>query len=117
MIDVIIGYDDRNKIAHAARVRQRGYLQVKFVWSESGFKYEARAHTAIPNSPGAANGNVWVASRKIISDGTFQPYQEFLVGNNWIRGNIWFDLIEKQKAGTITEIDRKILIKGHFKLK
>ena len=26
MIDVMIGYDDRNKIAHAARVRQRGKI-------------------------------------------------------------------------------------------
>jgi hypothetical protein len=32
-------------------------------------------------------------------------------------GNIWFDLIEKQKIGTITEAEKSILKNGHFKIK
>ena len=66
---------------------------------------------------GLGNGNVWVIKKQIISDGTFKPYQEFLSGEDWIQANVWFDLIAKQKAGTISEAEKLILKNGHFKVK
>jgi len=98
-------------------VKPAGYLQVEFRFTENGHKWEVRAHTEIPNSPGVGNGDVWVVKRQIISDGTFQPYQEFLSNDEWIRGNVWFGLIDKQKNGTITEAEKSILKNGHFKVK
>ena len=118
---IFIKYFSPVKLSENARVfpsiKTRGYLQVEFRWSDEGFKYEVRAHTEIPNSPGVGNGKVWVVSRKVISDGTFKPFQEFLTSDQWIRGNTWFDLIDKQKLGTITEAEKSILRNGHFKIK
>lgn len=108
------------EIPNFARVfpnQKNGYLQVEFRYSENGFRWEVRAHTEIPNSPGVGNGQVWVIKREIISDGTFDTYQEFLSDNNWVRGYIWYDLIRKQKAGIITESEKLILKNGHFKAK
>ncbi|MFH7012321.1 hypothetical protein ACHRV5_10640 [Flavobacterium sp. FlaQc-52] len=96
---------------------KNGYLQVEFRYTENGYKWEVRAHTEIPNSPGVGNGQVWVIKREIISDGTFAPYQEFLSGDDWIRGYIWYDLISKQKSGIITDGEKLILKNGHFKAK
>ncbi|WP_158728097.1 MULTISPECIES: hypothetical protein [unclassified Flavobacterium] len=53
--------------------------------------------------PGVGNGQVWVVKREIVRDGTFIPYQEFLSGNEWIRGVDWYGFIGKQKAGIITK--------------
>ena len=56
-------------------------------------------------------------SQETLRSGTFKPYQEFLSGEDWIQANVWFDLITKQKAGTISEAEKLILKNGHFKVK
>jgi hypothetical protein len=52
----------------------KGYYQVEFRFTKDDFKWEIRAHTEIPNSPGVGNGDVWVIKKTKISDGTFSPY-------------------------------------------
>jgi RHS repeat-associated protein len=106
------------KVPYGAKLKfgqkKAGYSQVRYNWSEGVYKYEARWHTAIPNSPGANRGSVWVVKRVIPGNGGIKPTTEFKSGKSWISGTKWFDAIKAQKAGTATEAQTKMLVDGHY---
>ena len=43
------------------------------------------------------------------------PYTEFLVGDEWIPANKWYDAIAARKVGTATAEQIELLEKGHWK--
>ncbi|WP_152640706.1 hypothetical protein [Flavobacterium sp. 316] len=96
-----------------------GYKQVTFKLNDGEFRWEVRAHTEIPNTPGEGNGNVWRISRIKIDDGSvnFKKYSEHLVGNQWIRGHIFYDAIKAQQNNIATPQQILILENSHFKAK
>ena len=95
------------------------YKQVFFKWNDGTFKWEIRAHTEIPNSPGVGNGNVWIVNRKIPGSGGVQPVSEILLDNGtWFTYEPDFKiLMNKQRLGTITPTEQLILKGVHFKAK
>jgi hypothetical protein len=93
------------------------YKQVYFRWNDGVYRWEIRAHTEIPNSPGVGNGNIWRVQREKISDGTFNSYSEHLCGNQWIQGHIYYDAIKAQQNNNATPQQIELLISSHFRAK
>jgi hypothetical protein len=92
-----------------------GYLQARFTWTDAGFKYEARWHTATPGSPKGTPNN-WVVTRTTPGTGTGQmKTQHILTGkNSWTTMQDWQNAILAYQNGTATPDQKQILKEGHW---
>ena len=103
------------------------YLQVYFKWKDTSYNWVVRAHEPIPSSSFFSEGQVWVVNRRLRGVGSSLPEERVLLNDgscflykdeiNPLNQNTWMGLIYKQKIGTITDTEKLILNKGHFKAK
>lgn len=103
------------KIPYNADVKKQsknGYEQVKYTWSKGQYKYEARWHTATPDS--CSNQQSWVISR--IKSGTKTSPRTVMirVGSKWAPHSVWQAAITARRSGAATKAQLKLLNDGHF---
>ena len=103
------------KIAEQAK---NGYDQIKYTWSEGGYKFEARWHTRTPGAP-VEQGDTWVVTRT--TPGTAsgqQKVQHILTGDGeWTTMNEWQAAIKARQGGTATTAQQQLLDSGHWPVK
>jgi RHS repeat-associated protein len=96
-------------------VKQAGYTQVSYKWTENGLKYEARWHTPTPKAPQGQVNN-WVVTRVRPGTPTGQVKQaEVLIGKNrWVGWKTWESAVKAYQNGIATTFQKSLLKWGHW---
>jgi RHS repeat-associated protein len=98
--------------------KSNGFDQVKFLWSDAKFKYEARWHTRTPNAP-TSQGNTWVIQRTTPGNSTGQQKAVHIMteDNKWTPLHTWKKAVTDRQNGVATAEQETILDNGHWPAK
>lgn len=99
--------------------KDKGYEQVRFLWTQGQYKYESRWHTHTPNAPDYSQ-DTWVVTRTLPGIPAGNNHREkvmmyLIKEKGWVSSIEWDNAKRLRKLNKETEDSRRLLDNGHWK--